>query len=123
MTKSFLKLLSEQIRQQPQKRRTRTQLFGETREASTQEIPADQDWSLHQGRLQKSYSFDSSNKLQAFVSEILEYETKTKHLGNMQIGDSTVIIEVFTKGINSVTELDYEYAREADLIYKDVEYY
>lgn len=123
MTKGFLKLLSEQVRQQPEKRRTKTQLFGEAREARPQEISTSQDWSLFRGRLQKLYTFDSPNKLQAFVSEILEYESKTKHLGNMRIGDNTVIVEVFTKGINSVTELDYEYAREADLIYKDVEYY
>lgn len=123
MTKGFLKLLSEQVRQQPEKRRTKTQLFGEAREARLQEISTSQDWSLFHGRLQKLYTFDSPNKLQAFVSEILEYESKTKHLGNMRIGDNTVIVEVFTKGINSVTELDYEYAREADLIYKDVEYY
>jgi len=123
MTKGFLKLLSEQIRQQTKKRKSRPLLVGEARDLTLQEPPSDKDWILLGGRLQKSYSFENPDKLQAFVSEILDYEAKTNHSGNIKIGDKMVTVEVFTKGINTVAELDYEYASEADLIYQDVKHY
>ena len=74
-------------------------------------------------RLARSYKFDNQQKLQEFINELLDYERKTNHSGEISISHGDVLIEVFTKDLNSVTELDYEYAKMADLIYRDVEAY
>lgn len=74
-------------------------------------------------RLVRTYNFPDTKKLQEFINEILEYQNKTNHAANIKIDHNDVLIEVYTRDLNCLTELDYEYAKMADLIYQDMEYY
>ena len=74
-------------------------------------------------RLARTYKFPNRKKLKFFVEELFNYEDKVNHHGKVTVDYETVSIEVYTLNLNSITELDYEYAKTADLIYQDVEYY
>jgi len=58
-----------------------------------------------------------------FVNEILLYENDINHLAKMTCEYPQVIIEVYTHDVNTITECDLEYARHADMIRQDVQYY
>ena len=67
--------------------------------------------------------FPNRKNLKFFVEELFNYEDEVNHHGKVTVDYETVSIEVYTLNLNSITELDYEYAKTADLIYQDVEYY
>ena len=74
-------------------------------------------------RLARKYKFPNRKKLKHFVEELFEYEDKVNHHGKVTVDYETVSIEIYTLNLNSITELDYEYAKMADFIYQDVEFY
>ena len=72
--------------------------------------------------LKKSFRFMSIERRNAFVKKLLQYEAETLHNATMTIDESSVTVVLFTKDINTITELDKEYAKYADLLYKDIVY-
>jgi pterin-4a-carbinolamine dehydratase len=72
--------------------------------------------------LTKEYSFLNVDTRNVFVFRLLGYEKKITHHGIVEIKEKTVSIRVSTKNVDIVTELDYEYARFCDNLYKDVTY-
>mgnify|MGYP003631434388 FL=1 len=74
-------------------------------------------------RLSRTYKFPNRRKLKYFVEELLGYEDEVNHHSKVTVDYETVSIEIYTLALNSITELDYEYAKMADLIYQDVEHY
>ena len=74
-------------------------------------------------RLSKKFTFQTTEARNFFLSEILEYEAVSHHHAKIQIDELAVIINVFTKNMNAVTELDFEYKKQADLIYNDSKTY
>jgi pterin-4a-carbinolamine dehydratase len=72
--------------------------------------------------LKKSFRFMSIERRNTFVKKLLQYEAETLHNATTTIDESSVTIVLFTKDINTITELDKEYAKYADLLYKDVVY-
>jgi len=74
-------------------------------------------------RLAKTYEFDNRMKLKEFIRELMDYEDQVNHHASITVDYGKVSIEIFTHSINSVTELDYEYAKMADMIFRDVEFY
>lgn len=79
-------------------------------------------WSVHTDpeRFAKTYKFRSRSRLVDFVSSILEFEDEMKHHGEIIIKYDEVSISVYTHDVNRITELDQEYTRSVDLIYRDV---
>jgi len=126
MSKSFLKELSNSLRQRPaEKPQYASRMLSEMSMPVRARTNSRRDWEVLEApsRLARSYNFNDQKKLQEFISDLLEYQTKTNHSGDIRIDHNDVMIEVFTKDLNSLTELDYEYAKMADLIYQDVEHY
>lgn len=86
----------------------------------------------HQGveKLQKTYDFSSAEQKMTFLIELSEYEKTIQHHANTHSTfheeDGEIIfkvrIEVWTHGIDQVTNLDKEYAAFADTLYRDLEY-
>ena len=74
-------------------------------------------------RLIKEYTFSAGRGLIDFVNEILLYQEEVGHHAKLTVEDTKVTIEVYTHGIESITELDSEYARTSDDIYRDVATY
>ena len=74
-------------------------------------------------RLTKTYVFSDRKKLGYFINELLEYEDSISHHAEIMIAHDSVTVEVYTKDLNCLTELDYEYAKMADAIHQDVGHY
>jgi len=84
--------------------------------------PTKNHWELLEssGRLSRRYTFKKLQQRNLFIEELLEYEEKNRHFGKIVIEDLSITIEVWTKDLESVTELDKEYARNCDSLYHDV---
>lgn len=72
--------------------------------------------------IRKRFDFRNFELRDLFVADILDYEREHEHRARIEIDGQAVVIEVGTHDISSVTELDREYASEADLIYRDICY-
>lgn len=86
-------------------------------------IPVDR-WKLVDSpkRLHKAYKFISNELRNIFVEGLFEYEKKIGHNAKMVIEEYIVTLDVYTKDIDQVTELDKEYAKYADILFKDIVY-
>ena len=74
-------------------------------------------------RLMREYEFADADTYHNFVLEMVQFEHQFGHFGKITADYPKVIIEVYTHEVNDVTELDLEYAHEADQIRADVAYY
>jgi pterin-4a-carbinolamine dehydratase len=79
-------------------------------------------WYLKQTpeRLCRNYEFSDRGSARNFLNELMDYEDKLGHHGEVRCKGPAVTIEVYTHGVDCVTELDKEYANEAEQIYNDV---
>lgn len=73
-------------------------------------------------RLRKSYSFMSQEKRNLFVIELFEYEARIGHNATITVEEGKVVLDVRTKDVDQITELDKEYAKFADVLFRDVVY-
>jgi len=73
-------------------------------------------------RLRKTFQFMNQELRNSFIKGLLKYEDKTHHNATITIEENEVTLDVRTKDVDQVTELDKEYARHADELYKDVVY-
>jgi len=74
-------------------------------------------------RFFRQFEFSDRRQLIDFVDEVLDFEDKLGHHGKMTISHQTVDIEVNTKTVESITNLDQEYVKGVDDVYQDVEHY
>jgi len=74
-------------------------------------------------RLHASFELKSDEEYSLFLAEIFAYERETRHRAKIVCDYPTVTIEIYTKDVNDITEIDLEYAREVDDIYRDVKDY
>lgn len=72
------------------------------------------------GFLEKKFLFVRMIDRNRFMNEILECELNCQHPATYVIKDDYVIITVSTKGVDVITELDKEFAKSADELYKEV---
>lgn len=73
-------------------------------------------------RLRKTFRFMDQSARNDFVRGLLDHEDKTQHNATITVSEGEVTLDVRTKDLDQVTELDKEYARWADELYKDVVY-
>ena len=71
-------------------------------------------------RFTRKFKFNDRRRLLDFVSDIVLYEDEAKHHGEIKIASDVVEISVFTHTLERITELDREYVRAIDKIYRDV---
>lgn len=92
-------------------------------EGGTAIIPVDK-WEVVESprRLRKSYKFMSREKRNEFVASLFEYEIKVGHNATLTVDEEKVTLDLRTKDIDQITELDKEYASYADVLFKDVVY-
>ena len=74
-------------------------------------------------RLGKTFEFKDHAEYTSFISELMQYEAQTGHYAKILCEFPKVHVEVYTHDVNGITELDLEYAAEADDIRRDVAYY
>jgi pterin-4a-carbinolamine dehydratase len=85
-------------------------------------VIATNKWKKSENSLIKTYKFISNELRNDFVRQLLIHEENVGHNATMSIQTETVTLTLQTHGIDQVTELDKEYARAADELYKDVVY-
>lgn len=74
-------------------------------------------------RLCKTFRFRLFEQKRAFVVSLLNYEAEVSHSAAIKINvDDSVSIEVWTKDVEVISELDKEYAKYCDVLYKDIVY-
>jgi pterin-4a-carbinolamine dehydratase len=89
------------------------------RHPETPVVPMDR-WREHEGALYKTYRFRETEHRDAFVLTLLGYERETHHNALIRIDEAEVSLRLQTKTTEKVTELDKEYARYADVVFKDL---
>lgn len=73
-------------------------------------------------RLVKIFRFRRAGDRNLMIKMLLDYEDQVKHTADIVIREETIQLELYTKNVEVVTELDKEYARQADQIFKDIAY-
>jgi len=73
-------------------------------------------------RMRKTFIFMSQEKRNEFVQGLFEYEAKTRHNAMITIDEDKVTLDVRTKDVDMITELDKEYTKFADVLFRDVVY-
>lgn len=74
-------------------------------------------------RFHKKFEFQSHKAYSEFVEEVLEYEEETGHYGKLVCEYPSIVIEVYTHDVDSITESDQAYIKAVDEIFEDVQYY
>lgn len=73
-------------------------------------------------RIRKTFKFMSNSARNQFVSSLFEYEEEIGHHAMMTVDDGQVTLDIRTKDIDQITEIDKEYAKFADVLFKDIVY-
>ena len=78
-------------------------------------------WKITQdgNALMRTYDFKSSEHLRLFIDQLLAMQERVDHHAQVLIEKSKVKVRVSTASLNRVTEMDTEYAAEADHIYEE----
>lgn len=118
MTKS-LRLLHETFINKARTPMIKGTLPIEPTEAFLPVIPMN-SWKKSQEHYVKKFEFRIQEQRDAFIKQLLNYEADVGHHAKMVINKDLVVLMLQTKDIDRVTELDKEYAKHADSVYKDV---
>lgn len=84
-------------------------------------IPASR-WREASGALYKEYAFRRSLDRDDFVVQLLAYEASVGHSAEIRIVSGQVSLRLSTHDTGHVTELDREYARYADVLFRGLVY-
>jgi pterin-4a-carbinolamine dehydratase len=74
-------------------------------------------------RFMRRFEFTTRSRLIDFLGEIFELEEELGHHGKLTIDHMHIDIEVHTKDLDCITELDIEYTKAIDMIFEDVQHY
>ena len=79
------------------------------------------EWKVTQdgAALMRTYEFDNAAHLRSFVDQLLGMQERIEHHAQILVEAKTVKVRVSTHSLNRITELDTEYAAEADHIFKE----
>lgn len=73
-------------------------------------------------RMKKVYKFLEQNQRNDFVRDLLDYEDEAGHNAVITVEKDEVTLLLYTKDVDVITELDKEYAKYADELFRDVVY-
>lgn len=97
-----------------------TQLLRESTEVPIK--PSKSEWELlsNPERMSRTYEFaGKTDSMVFFVQELLLFQEELGHHAKLTIEKDSVSVEVYTHGVERVTNLDKEFVREADKIFTD----
>tara|TARA_Y100000034_G_scaffold81271_1_gene97395 strand:- start:242 stop:547 length:306 start_codon:yes stop_codon:yes gene_type:complete len=80
------------------------------------------DWDRKEGpeRIQKTFQFKSRSGALHFLNKLIELEEQKGHHAAIMISEDRVTVQLRTKSLDQVTDLDIEYAHIANEIAEDV---
>lgn len=79
-------------------------------------------WTTVDDVLSKTFMFRILEQKNDFVRQLLIHEEEVGHHATIIVTKDDVTIKLSTKDVDKVTELDKEYARWADELFKDICY-
>lgn len=85
-------------------------------------VIATDKWKKSDNSLIKTFKFISNELRNDFVRQLLIHEEKVGHNATFTIQSEIVTLTLQTRDVEQITELDKEYAKTADELYKDVVY-
>ena len=85
-------------------------------------VIATDKWKKSDNSLIKTYRFLSNELRNDFVRQLLIHEEQVGHNATITIQHETVTLTLQTHDVQQITELDKEYAKHADELFKDVVY-
>lgn len=85
-------------------------------------VIATNKWVKIENSLNKTYSFRLKEQKNDFVRQLLAHEEEVGHYAVINITRDDVALKLSTADVQKITELDKEYARWADELYKDIVY-
>ena len=77
-------------------------------------------WKKSENYYIKKFEFRVQSHRNDFIKQLLEYEDEVGHNAKMIIDEGTALLMLQTKTLERVTEIDKEYSKYADAVYKDV---
>ena len=97
-------------------------LVKEMRENVPIEVPSEKSWDLLSNPevLQKLFKFDTASNLLYFLEDVIQLQDAMSHHGKILIDEQKVLIQINTKVMNRVTDLDVEWTKKVDEIYDDI---
>ena len=103
-------------------------LVTENRDTMPQSLPVKPDkfvWQVlkEPERFLRQFEFEDRRRLVDFINDVLDFENDLGHHGQITINHTIVNIEVNTKTVETITNLDQEYVKGVDSIYQDAEHY
>lgn len=72
--------------------------------------------------LSKTFNFQNNEFRDRFILGILDYESHYEHRARVTFSDMKVTIVVQTKHLDVITELDKDYTKFCDTLYRDTVY-
>ena len=71
--------------------------------------------------LRRAFKFSSTQNLMHFLEDVIQMQEILGHHGKLLVDQNRVTAQITTHIINSVTEMDVEWAVKVDEIYEDIE--
>ncbi len=85
-------------------------------------VPNKKKWDLldNPEALQRLFEFNDVTSLLYFLEDVIQLQEAMAHHGKILVDGSQVLIQVSTKTLNRVTDLDVEWSKRVDEIYEDI---
>lgn len=83
-------------------------------------VPTERWTVVDRKRLLKTFKFESVDKRNTFLTQLLRLEADCGHHAEIIVTEDSVQIRLWTKTSDSLTDLDKEYARTADAMFRDL---
>ena len=71
-------------------------------------------------RFYRKFKFKNHDVFLNFLNAVLQYEDKVKHNAKITIGYPEVVIQVWTHGLEDITDLDIKYVQEINYILEEI---
>lgn len=85
-------------------------------------VVATNRWMKQNNSLKKTYSFRLSAERNNFLQQLMEHEEDVGHHTILLVSKEEVTVTLQTADIDQITELDKEFAKWLDELYRDVVY-
>ena len=70
--------------------------------------------------LQRLFEFNDATSVLYFLEDVIQLQEVMAHHGRILVDGNSVLIQISTKLLDRVTDLDVEWARKVDEIYDDI---
>ncbi|MFD7924278.1 4a-hydroxytetrahydrobiopterin dehydratase [Streptomyces sp. NPDC059740] len=88
-------------------------LSAEETEARLVQLPG---WSVEDGRLTRSYTFDQHLQAAAMVIHVAQIQQELDHHSDLTLGYHSLVLAVNTHSVGGLTELDFRLAHRVETI-------